>query len=767
MGEVYRARDTRLDRDVAIKILPESMGRDPDALRRFEREAKALAALSHPNILAIFDVGTAQEISFVVMELLEGKTLRTCITRSGLSWQDSLAIAVTIAEGLSAAHSKGVVHRDLKPENVFITSDNRIKLLDFGLARLTEPLPGQDFTAAPTKSQDVESATVSGTVPYMSPEQLSGKVVDVRSDIFSFGCVLYEMLTGRKPFSRESGAETIAAILKENPRALSESGKKIPPELERVLLRCLEKNPDRRFQSTQDLTFALRELLNTSSVSKMDVPVARIRSRPIRIGVAIAVLAVVAAGAFFFIFSTTARTIDSLAILPFANTEGDPNMEYLGDGITESLINSLSQLPRLRVMARTTVFAYKKRAVDPRKVGQELKVRAVLTGKLSRIGDTLIIQGELVDAVDGSQLWGEQYREKFTDILTVQGTISKRIAESLRYELTGEQEKLLTRRYTDNTDAYQLYLKGLYFANKRAPEALQKSIEFYQQAIDTDPNYALAYAGLAVSYSAQVVVSDLAPNECFPRAKKAVVRALELDDSLAEAHATMIYIKNNYDWDWAGLEKEYKRTMELNPNHPEAHAWYAGYLGKMARHAEGIAEMKLAQELDPLSLYFNMLHGTVYFRARQYDQAIEQYRKTLEMDPNFYPARIRLGATYKEKGMYQQAIDELSKASETSGHYAESLSLIGYVYARTGRQADAQKIVDRLKERSRRRYVSPYHIAIVYSGLGQKDLAFEWLEKAYEDRSFLLTFIKVSPEFGQLRSDPRFADLLRRLNLPL
>jgi tetratricopeptide (TPR) repeat protein len=394
-----------------------------------------------------------------------------------------------------------------------------------------------------------------------------------------------------------------------------------------------------------------------------------------------------------------------------------------------------------------------------------MNVRAVLTGKLNRIGDTLVIQGELVDASDGSQLWGDQYSEKFTDILTLQGTISKQIAEKLRHKLTGEEEKLLTKQYTANADAYQLYLKGLYFGNKRSPEGLLKSMEYYQQAIDIDPNYALAYAGLAVSTSSQVIVSDAAPKECFPKAKEAALKALQIDDSLPEAHAIMIYAKSHYDWDWPGAEREFKRTMQLNSNLPQAHAWYAGYLAKMKRHNEAIAEIKRAQELDPLSLYFNLLVGLGYYRARQYDQALEQYKKTLEMDPTYYPIRIRLAEVYREKGMYQQALDELSKGNEASGHYSESLAMTGYIYAITGRHEEAQKMIDKLKDRSSHRYVSPYHIAVVYSGLGEKDLAFEWLEKAYLDRSMLLSFINITPLFDNLRSDPRFANLLQKLKL--
>ncbi|MCI0444929.1 hypothetical protein L0152_17190 [bacterium] len=446
--------------------------------------------------------------------------------------------------------------------------------------------------------------------------------------------------------------------------------------------------------------------------------------------------------------------------------EVDPNIEYVSDGITESLINNLSQLPKLRVMARTTIFSYKGKQVDPRKVGQELKVSAVLTGKLTQVGDTLIIQDELVDTADGSQLWGDQYNKKFTDILTLQGQISKEIADKLRYKITGEQEKLLTKSFTENSEAYQLYLKGRYFWNKRTPQGLQKSLEYYQEAINKDPKYALAYAGMADSYATRALTSESKPSESFPKAKSAAARALELDDTLVEAHATMIRIKSQYDWDWAGVEREYRRTMQLNPNYSLAHGFYAGYLMKMGRHSEGFAERKRALELDPLALGGNAMAGRDYHLAGQYEQAIEQCRKTLEIQPDFFPALIHLAKAYREKGMYHQAIDELSKTNDLTGGRTESISLIGHIYAVMGKRTEAQKALDELKERSKHRYVSPYHIAVVYAGLGEKDMTFEWLQKAYEDRNELVTFIKFAPEFDNLRSDPRYAELLRKLNLP-
>lgn len=769
MGEVYRAIDTRLNRNVAIKVLPADVASDKERMSAFIREAKAASAIDHPNIVHVYEIDQAEDVNFIAMQYVEGETLSNKISGQPLAITEFLQIAIQIIDAIAEAHTRGIVHRDLKPANIMISNKGHPRLLDFGLARIQKIPESSELSQAQTWTK-TKPGTIAGTISYMSPEQALGKTIDHRTDIFSMGVVFYEMATGRRPFSGSNPTETIDKIVHSQPESIARFNYNIPQELERVIRKCMEKDPDRRYQSASDLLIDLRNLNRDLDSSNIKQEIERGTTETITpskqnylIPIALFLIAAIIASIYFF--TRPAKTIDSLAILPFANISGNPDMEYLGDGITESLINNLSQLPRLRVMARTTVFTYKGRSVDPRRVGKEMNVRAVLTGKLNRIGDTLLIQGELVDASDGSQLWGEQYSEKFTDILTVQGIISKQIAEKLRHKLTGEQEKLLTKAQTANSDAYQLYLKGLYFRNKRTPDGLLKSIGFYQQAIATDPNYALAYAGLASTISTQVMVSDAAPKECFPKAKEAALKALQIDDSLADAHAILLYVKNHYDWDWPGVEREFKRTMQLNPNHGEAHAWYGGYLAKMGRYTEGLAENKRAQELDPLSLYLNTLLGTGYLRARQYDQAIEQYRKTLEMDPHYYPARIRLAEAYKQKRMYQQALDELNQADEVSGHYSESLSLIGYIYAITGRHEEAQKMINKLKERSTHRYVSPYHIAVIHSGLGEKDVAFEWLQKAYVDRSMLLTFINVSPIFDNLRSDPRFADLLQRLNL--
>ncbi len=761
---MYRAQDARLGRDVAIKVLPDQLTSNPEALRRFEREGKALAALSHPNVLTVFDVGTDQGVSFVVMELLEGETLRSRMGHSALPWEKALEIAVPIAEGLSAAHSKGIVHRDLKPENIILTTDGRIKILDFGLARQVPLFSEQELTEAPTKSQELESVTVSGTVPYMSPEQVSGKSVDARSDIFSFGCVLYEMLTGNRPFSRDSAAETIAAILKENPISLHDSGKQIPSSLEQVIAHCLEKNPEQRFQSARDLAFALKSVSRDSGTTEVARP-KNVRRTPLRLGIwMIAALVLLLIGASLYLFIRSDRAIGSIAILPFVNTEANPDTEYLSDGITDTLINNLSQVPKLRVMAHGTVFSYKGKEVDPRQVGEDLKVNAVVMGSILQQGDALLIKANLVNVVDGSQLWGEQYKRGIAEIQTVEEEISKEIAGKLRLKLTGEEEKRLTRRHTENTEAYQLFLKGRYHWNRFTEQDLKKAIEYFNQAIAKDPSYALAYSGLAESYGV-LAVQYWPPREAMPKAKAAALKALEIDETLGEAHSCLGGITLFYDWDWVSSEREFKRSIELNPNNGTAHQLYSYYFEAMGQPEQAITEMKRAMEIDPLSVSINADLAVAYNLARQYDLAISQFQKTIELEPHWGLAYAQLGSVYLQKGMIKEAIHEMQKA-EPLEQSAEVIGRAGHAFAVAGNRKEAEKRLEKLRKFSKEKYVPPFGAAFIYMGLGDKDQAFEWLEKAYAERSGWLIWINADPLFDSIRSDPRFADLLRRMRLP-
>jgi len=617
MGEVYRARDRKLDRDVAVKVLPESVAADPDALARFEREAKAVAALSHPNILAIHDFGTHEGTVYAVTELLEGETLRGKLDAGRIARKQAVNYALQVAKGLSAAHEKGIIHRDLKPENLFVGKDGHLKILDFGLAKREAPVARGEETSAPTVSGHTEPGTVMGTVGYMSPEQVRGRPADHRSDIFSFGVVLYEMLTGRRAFRGETPVETMHAILKEETPGLAGSASAISPALERIVRHCLEKSPEERFQSARDIAFALGEA-SSGSAAAPATPVPqppRPRAfRPLLWAAGVAGLAALAAAVLWL--RPGARSIDSLAVLPFVNAGGDPNAEYLSDGITESLINSVSQIPGIKVVSRSSAFHYKGKDVGARTVGRELGVRAVLTGRIVQRGDGLSIRAELVDARDDTHLWGEQYNRRLSDILAVQEEIAGDISGKLRQRLTGEEMKRLTRRSTENPEAYGLYLKGRYHWNKRTGQDLQKGIGYFQQAIEKDPTYALAYAGLADCYAVLFLYAGLPSSENFPKAKAAASKALEIDDTLAQAHAALAFTHEVFYWDFSAAEKEYRRAIELDPKYPTAHHWCSLYLSGLGRYEQAIAEAERAYELDPLSPIISTNRAVALVRAR-------------------------------------------------------------------------------------------------------------------------------------------------------
>lgn len=773
MGIVYRARDERLDRDVAVKILPEHLAKNPNALARFEREAKALAALSHPNILAIHDFGTDKDVSYAVMELLKGETLRARLSSGKLSLDRSLQVATAITEGLAAAHSGGVIHRDLKPENIFLTSDGGIKILDFGLARM-DTLPSGDHSTSPTASLHTEEGMVMGTVPYMSPEQAMSRQVDARSDIFSFGCVFYEMLSGTRAFPGTNSMEIIAGILKEEPAEMSKITPGLPPQVSQTLSRCLKKKPEERFQSAQDLVFALKMATSGSvgSPGTMTRPASATPGR--RLGtipallIAAVVLALVAAAVYRFL--PHGREIRSLAVLPFTNGNHDPNTEYLSDGITESIISDLSQLQKLRVMARGTVFTYKGKEMDPRTVGRDLNVEAVVMGRVIQQGDTLLVSADLVNAADGAELWGNQYSRKMADIITVQQDISREIATGLRLRLTGEETKVLEKRYTENTEAYQLYLKGRFFDLKYTPEGYKKALEYYSQAIKKDPGYAVAYAGMSDTYSGMTFEAEmLTPEEGCEKAKAAARKALELDDSIGEGHYALGSTVINCDWDWAGAEKEYRRGIELAPGMEQPHRFYAEFLRTVSRWDEAISEARKAQEIDPLSVVTNKTLGATYYYAGKYDAAIAQYRKTIEINPDYAEAHDLLADAYAKKGMYKEAISEEKTFLKLAGD-EEGAGLLDQDYIAHGYQEakrlQFQRALDYYNEQAKEKYITPMTFATLYTNLNQKDEAFAWLQKAYEIRSPWLTYISTDPQFDNLHSDPRFADLLRRIGVP-
>ncbi len=760
MGEVYRARDSRLGREVAIKVLPEHLANNAQALARFEREAKTVAALSHPNILVLFDVGAHEGIHYAVTELLEGETLRDRFSRSPISWRKTVELGVALADGLAAAHGKDIVHRDVKPGNIFLTADGQVKILDFGLARFQPQISSQDETLTMDETQP---GTVMGTVGYMSPEQVRGETAGPPSDIFSLGCVLYEALTGRQPFTGKSAADTMAAILKEDPPAIADTGKQAPVELERVIDRCLAKNPAQRFHSAHDLAFALRGLLGTAG--EKPEAAAEPRASRLRMTLAIAAAVVILAGAGLFYWrSHRAQSIDSLAVLPFANMSGNSDTDYLSDGITESLMDSLSELPNLKVMSRSAVSRYKGKEPDVPSVGRDLGVRAVLTGRITQRGENLIVSAELVDVSDNSRLWGEQYNRKLADALAVQNDIAHQIVDKLRLRLSSTQAAHMTTRQTANPEAYQLYLKGHYFAAQFSPEGLDKGMNYFRQAITLDPNYALAYDGM--SYYYELVEEILMPaSEAMPKAEEAARKALELDDSLVDTHVQMASNYTMYDFDWAAAEREFQRALGLNPNSAPAHEYHGWYLISQGRSDQAIQEGRRAVELDPLSAEIHSNLGWELYFARRYDQAALEFQKGLEVDPNYWWGYYLLGQAYAQQGRLDDARAEERKAAEIFGIVSWPLVETARDNALAGKLPEARQALRDLLASTQRMRISPYTIATVYAALGDKDQAFAQLEQAYAQRSFFLDFLKVDPELDSLRSDPRFQDLLARMNL--
>src|SRR5262245_28806100 len=744
MGEVYLAQDPRLGRQVAIKLLPSSYQYDPDRRARFLKEARAASALRSPNIAAIYDIGEHDGAMFIVMEYVEDDVLSRRIERSSLSTNEIMDIAIQVADALDEAHSLGIIHRDVKPSNLIISQRGVVKMLDFGLAKVAEPGVHDSSDGTVPLGQQTAYGTVMGTVAYMSPEQALSQRLDHRTDIFSLGIVMYEMLTGRLPFGGSSANEIVDNIVHNEPVAIARFNYSVPAELDRVVRKCMEKDPGRRYQHARELARELRSLVRDTSSGASTEPARRTRSA--RRG-------------------RSRKAINSLAVLPLINATGDPETEYLSDGITEGIINSLSQLPKLRVMAGRTVFRYKDRDVDANQVGNELGVRAVLSGRVLQRGEQLIIKTELIDAFDGSLLWGEQYNRQLEDIFAIEQEMSGKISEQLRLKLSGAQKQKLTKRYTENTHAYQHYLKGRFYWNKRTEETMKRGIEYFQQAIESDPNYALPYAGLADSYNLLASYSMLAPADAHPRAKVAARRALELDESLAEAHTSMSYVKFYYDWDWAGAEKGFKRALELNPGYPMAHLWYSVMLAPLGRFEDCFSHMYRAQELDPLSLPISLLIGWVHYLERDYDAAIAQYKSAIELDARFAVAHRRLGQVYEQKHMYREALACFQTAEELAGEDLELLSARCHLYGGLGERAKAEAALEELQTTSKRKYVPAYLVARGYAGMGETDLVFEWLEKAYVERYGYLTYLNVEPIFDDVRSDPRFVELVHRVGL--
>jgi serine/threonine-protein kinase len=774
MGEVYRARDPRLGREVAIKVLPASFSKDPDRLRRFEQEARAAGILNHPNITAVYDVGTVGDAPYVVSELLEGETLRSRLAGGALVPGRAIEYALQIAHGLATAHEKGIVHRDLKPENLFITKDGRVKILDFGLAKLTKPDETGPQTNLPTETAGTEPGVVMGTLGYMSPEQVRGKPSDARSDIFSFGSILYEMLSGRRAFHGDSEADTMSAILREEPEELSATNQKISPALDRVVRHSLEKSPELRFQSARDIAYALEETLAGSTTTGVAPPPTR--ARPLRWPVLVATaLATVLAVLFVAdiggsrrrVFGSKPRDIQSLAVLPLENLSRDATQEYLADGMTEALITDLAQIGSLRVISRTSAMRYKGTKKGLPEIARELDVDGVVEGSVLRAGDRIRITAQLIHASTDRHLWARSYERDFKDVLTLQDEVAQAIASQIQARLTSDERARLSRARPVNPEAHEAFLKGRYEWYRWNPENFQKALDYFRQSIAIDPSYAPAYAGLSMAYAR---LGDRGgawrPGEAYPKAKSAALRAVELDGDLAEARTALGMSILWNDWDWGAAERELRRGVDLNPGSTTAHLAYSSFLLNMGRNEESLVEINRAQELDPLSVTIRGAKATRFLSARRYDEAIEEARSALELDSTAIQARATLGRAYLQKGMVGPAIAELERTVDLSRRELGAVARLGFAYGVTGRKEKAQALLRELEQRFDRSYVSPPLVALVFLGLGERDRAFEWLEKGYELHDSGIVRLKTQLEFDALRSDPRFADLMRRVGLP-
>jgi len=776
MGVVYEAQDLKLGRHVALKFLPEELAKDSQALERFRREARAASALNHPNICTIHEIDEVNGQTFIAMELLEGQTLKHLITGKPLEVEKVLDLGVQIADALDAAHSKGIIHRDIKPANLFVTDRGQAKILDFGLAKVNERLPTASSAGMPTLDAEAHLTSPGvtlGTVAYMSPEQVRGKELDARTDLFSFGAVLYEMSTGMLPFRGDTSALIFNAILERPPVAPVRINPDLPRQLEDIINKSLEKDCRLRYQHASEIRADLQRLRRDTESSRIAViqasPHKALKSRKLwlLITACVAVIGLAAAGTWL-LRSSRVSQIDSLAVLPFANVSGDSRSDYLSDGITESLIANLTHVPQLKVKSRNSVFRYKGKEVDVQKAGGELRVTALVTGRVTPHGDNVEVSAEMTDVRDNTEIWGQHYTARGAEIISLQQQIAGDIAEKLRSGMNSSEKQQVTNQGTKNIEAHELYLKGRYYWNKRTPPDLQTAIAYFNQAIAKDPAYALAYAGLADAYSVLPSYGG-SPSENYPKSSAAARKALELDPSLARPHAVLASNEMEYEWDFAGGEAEYKKAFELDPDDATAHQWYAQDIGALGgREEEALAEINRAHQLDPLSLTISRLLGDVHLMARQYDEAIAICKKLADENPTFPGIHACLLDGYRAKRMYPQVIQELKVLGQLTGEprILEFSTAMEQGFRLGGWKGALEKGIELKKRQRKTGYSSALDIARLYADLGDKDQAFQWLNTAYQERDAGLIAMKTDFALDSLRSETRFAELVRKVALP-